>query len=98
MNPPSPTHEWDERPSAPEQVLKQSGFVFESLFERSADPIWLYDGHTAALLDCNQAAVDLIGAQSKQQLLLTYPEDISPPFQPDGSPTGLRAREVLAAV
>ncbi|MDB6034855.1 MAG: domain S-box protein, partial [Verrucomicrobiales bacterium] len=98
MNPSSLNREWDERPSASEWVLKQCGNVFESLFERSADAIWLYDGQTAVLLDCNQAAVDLIGARNKQQLLLTFPEDISPPFQPDGSPTGPRAREVLAAV
>jgi PAS domain S-box-containing protein len=91
-------HAWDERTSAPESLLKHSGEVFASLFERCADAIWLYDPQTAVLLDCNQAAVELIGAQDKQQVLRTRPEDISPPLQPDGSRTADKTAEVIAIV
>src|SRR5215471_192113 len=73
-------------PSAPESWLKHHGGVFEILFERSAEAIWLHeviDPRTAVLVDCNQAAVELIGAQSKQQLLNTRPDELSPPLQPD---------------
>ena len=90
--------EWDERASAPEPFLKQSGGVFESLFQRSADAIWLYDAQTALLLDCNQAALDLIGAQSKQQLLHTRPEDVSPPTQPDGFSSAESVARILATM
>jgi len=89
---------WDERTSAPERLLKHSGSVFKSLFERCADAIWLYDPQTAMLVDCNQATVELIGAESKQQLLRTRPEDISPPVQPDGSRTADKTVEILATV
>ena len=90
--------EWDERASAAEPFLKQSGGVFENLFERSADAIWLYDAQTALLVDCNQAALDLIGAQTKQQLLRTRPEDVSPPTQPDGSTSAEGAAQIIAVV
>jgi PAS domain S-box-containing protein len=50
------------------------------------------------LVDCNQATVELIGAESKQQLLRTRPEDISPPVQPDGSRTADKTVEILATV
>jgi PAS domain S-box-containing protein len=89
---------WDERTNAPERLLKHTGSVFKSLFERCADAIWLYDPQTAMLVDCNQAAVELIGAESKQQLLRTRPEDISPPVQPDGSRTADKTAEILAIV
>src|SRR5512143_3021032 len=91
-------HRWDESPSAPESPLKHSEAVFETLFERCADAIWLYDPQTAVLMDCNQAAVELIGAENKQQLLRTRPEEISPPVQPDGSSTADKTVENLALV
>jgi hypothetical protein len=56
---------WDERTSAPEELFEHSDGVFESLFERSADAILLYelcDYQTLVLVDCNQAAVELVGA------------------------------------
>jgi PAS domain S-box-containing protein len=89
---------WDESAGAAERLLRHSGTVFKTLFERSADAIWLYDPQTAMLLDCNQAAVELIGAENKQQLLRTRPEAISPPFQPDGTPTTDKVAEIIGIV
>src|SRR5687768_14788681 len=95
----SPTHpDWDESTSAHAPHLEHSDKVFEKLFERSAEAMWLYDPQTAMLVDCNEAAVALIGAESKQQLLRTRPDEISPPFQPDGSPTADKAAEIIALV
>jgi len=74
--------EWDERPSAPEVLRTYTDSVFESLFERSADAILLYElhgPHTLVLVDCNKAAVELIGAGDKRQLLRMRPEDLSRP-------------------
>src|ERR1035441_5840344 len=98
MNSPAMDLGWDERTSAPERLLKHNDTVFESLFERSADAIWLYDPQTALLVDCNQAAVELIGAENKQQLLRTRPESISPPFQLDGMPTADKVAEIIGIV
>ena len=89
---------WDERTSAVESLFKHSGVVFETLFERSADAIWLYDPQTAKLVDCNHAAVELIGAKEKQQLLPLRPEDISSPLQPDGSQSADKTADIFGKV
>ena len=91
-------HEWDESASAAELWLGHTDGVFESLFERSAEAIWLYDPRTAMMMDCNQAAIELIGAENKQQLLHTRPEDLSPPFQPDGSCSAEKAAQIIPLV
>src|SRR5215475_11530501 len=98
MNPVAPDPKRDRRSSAAEQFFRHGGVVFETLFERCPDAIWLYDPQTIELVDCNQAAVELIGAESKQQLLHTRPEEISPPIQPDGSRSADKAAEVVAIV
>jgi PAS domain S-box-containing protein len=72
--------------------------VFESLFERSEDAIWLYDPQAGMLVDCNQAAIKLIGAENKQQFLPARPEEISPPAQLDGLPSAEKATQIVAAV
>ena len=98
MKSPAKDHEWDESASAAELWLSHTDVVFESLFERSAEAIWLYDPKTAMMMDCNQAAVELIGADNKQQLLHTRPEDLSPPFQPDGSCSAEKAAQIIPLV
>ena len=87
-----------ERTSAPGERINHSDIVFENLFRRSADAIWVYDPEVGMLLDCNQAAVDLMGAQSKEQLLPATPEDISPPLQADGRSTADKKAEVTDIV
>lgn len=92
---------WDERPSASESLRIYTDTVFESLFERSADAIWLYelyDHQTLVLVDCNQAAIELIGSPTKQHLLSTRPEDLSAPVQLDGARTADKTAEIIAIV
>src|SRR6267142_2513541 len=91
----------DERTSAPEMSLRHSDPVFESLFQRSADAIWLFElsePQSLVLMDCNQAAVELVGAENKQQVLRMRPEDLSPPLQADGTPTAEKTAEIIALV
>jgi PAS domain S-box-containing protein len=90
--------DWGESPSARELLLQHTGTVVESLFERSADAIWLLDPQSGVFVDCNQAAIELIGAENKQQLLNTRPEDLSPPFQPDGARSVDKSAEIIAIV
>ena len=98
MNPPAPHQHWDERASAEGHSFKHTGAVFESLFERSADAIWLYDPQTEMLVDCNQAAVKLMGAENKQQFLPARPEALSPSIQSDGSRSADKSLEISANV
>jgi PAS domain S-box-containing protein len=55
---------------------------FRVLFEQSTDAHLLFDKD--GIIDCNQAAVDLLRCRDKQQLLATHPAVFSPPQQPDG--------------
>src|SRR3954471_22028544 len=90
--------QWDERTSAPGSVVGQSGLVFETFFEQSVDAIWLFDPQAGVFVDCNQAAVKLIGAENKQQVLHMRPEDLSPPIQPDGSRSAEKTAEIIEIV
>jgi PAS domain S-box-containing protein len=98
MNSSATDHDWDESASAPDPSARHTGAVFESFFERSVDAVWLLDQEARVFVDCNQAAVELIGATDKQQLLRTRPEDLSPPFQPDGSPSAEKSAEIVAII
>src|SRR6516164_5812300 len=95
------TANWHESPSAPEPLLEQSDGVFESLLERSADAILVfevYDLQTIVLVNCNQAAIQLVGANNKEEVLRMRPEDFSPPLQPDGSSAAGKTAEIIALV
>jgi PAS domain-containing protein len=52
------------------------------VFERSPDAILLLDD--GVFIDCNQAAVDMLRAVGKDELLALSPSDLSPALQPDG--------------
>jgi PAS domain-containing protein len=75
-----------------------TGAVFASFFERSIDAVWLLDQQAGIFVDCNQAAVELIRAENKQQLLRTRPEDLSPPLQLDGTPSAEKSAEIIAII
>src|SRR5437899_1858880 len=89
---------WDERASAPRWLIEQTGPVFESLFERSADAIWLFDPKAGVFVDCNAAAVELMRAGTKERLLGARPEDLSPLLQPDGTPSHEKSAQIVALV
>ena len=98
MNPPATDLDWDERTSAAPPSLKHTDGVFESFFERSVDAVWLLDPEAGVFVDCNQAAVELIGANDKQELLRMRPDELSPPFQPDGSRSVDKSVEIIAII
>lgn len=95
---PASQPEWDERASAGGPLLKQTGAVFKSLFERSADAIWLFDPQAGVFVDCNGAAVELMGAGTKERLLGMRPEDLSPSLQPDGTPSPEKSAQIVDLV
>jgi len=87
-----------ESPSATDRLVGQTGSVFESFFERSVDAVWLLDAEAGVFVDCNQAAVELSGAESKQQLLRMRPDELSPPFQPNGTPSPEKSAEIIGII
>jgi PAS domain S-box-containing protein len=81
-----------------EALIEQAGPVFQSLFERSTDAIWLFDPELRRFLDCNQAAIELMAASNKEHLLQATPEDLGAPFQFDGTPTFEKTAQIIAYV
>lgn len=76
-----------------EQELHDSETRFRELFEQTADAI-LMKGEDG-FIDCNQAAIDLMRATNREELLSKSPADISPTWQPDGRRSSEKAREMM---
>src|SRR5262245_61154306 len=87
--------QWGERTSPGDVSLTDNETMFQQLFERSADAIFLFDPRREVFVDCNWAAVEMMGASSKQQLLLVHPAELSPEFQPDGKSSREKTPEVI---
>ncbi|WP_372052658.1 methyl-accepting chemotaxis protein (plasmid) [Tistrella mobilis] len=80
-------------------IAAREGDVAEMLariaFDRSADPILVAgpDGFLA----CNDAAVRFLGARDRTEIIGLQPARLSPPVQPDGSPSEVGAVAHLRA-
>src|SRR5688572_14540469 len=93
MNSSATNLDWDESPSASTVSVAHNESMFRQLFERSADAMFLSDPRREIFVDCNQAAVEMMRARSKEQLLLMNPAELSPEFQPDGRSSRERVHE-----
>ena len=98
IDPANAGRKWDESPSAAEWSLRDNPSMFQLLFERSADAIFLFDPQAGVFVDCNAAAVELMCAGTKEKLLGARPEDLSPLLQPDGTPSREKSAQIVALV
>ncbi len=73
--------------------LAQKHRELHALFEQSADGMLLLDG--GRFVYGNDAAATLLGYDSSEELLRTDPERLSPPLQPDGATSTVKAREMV---
>src|SRR5258708_3854206 len=97
MNHPTPgVRERDESPSAMLSQFDNNPSVFQFLFERSADAIWLFDPQAGVFMDCTSAAVELMRAAKKKNLRGARPEDLPPPLQADGTSSREKTAQVIA--
>jgi len=78
-----------------EKQLRESEEAFRRLFEDAKDPLLLLKN--GAFVDCNTATLELLGYPSKEEFLGLGPDDISPPYQPDGQPSKDKAQAMMAA-
>ncbi len=65
---------------------------FRVLFEHSSEAHFLVV--SARIVDCNQAALQMLRCRSKAELISIHPKDLSPEFQPDGQRSDIAGREV----
>ncbi len=67
---------------------------FRLIFENAADPYFLYDED--GILDCNKAAVDILGFDSKEKIIGKSLSEFSPEKQNDGRDSIFKAEEMDA--
>ena len=76
------------------EALRKSEERFRSFFEKARDPILLIDD-SFHFKDCNIAAVKILGAGSKEQILDKAPAYFSPKYQPDGQLSVIKAEQMI---
>ena len=79
-----------------EQSLRDSEERYRVLFEQSHDAMMIVTPPEWRFREGNPAMAELFGARDLDELLGLTPVDLSPPAQPDGTPSGERAEELLA--
>ncbi|MBL3600639.1 MAG: PAS domain S-box protein [gamma proteobacterium endosymbiont of Lamellibrachia anaximandri] len=67
--------------------------IHQEAFNRSEDAILLLQGET--FIDCNPAAVRMLHAADKSEVLNLHPADLSPERQPDGRLSSEKATEMI---
>ena len=77
------------------QELQETEHNFKLLFNNSGNAIFLLSGET--IIDCNRAAIDMMKANNKSQLLNIHPAEISPPIQNDGQDSRSKAHKMIEA-
>lgn len=76
-----------------EQAIKEREEHFRCLFELSPDPVWIIENFH--FIECNQAAVNILGYPDQQSLKNTHPSELSPEFQPDGESSFTKAERMI---
>ena len=78
----------------PQQAPGKLEGTLRLAFERSPDAILLLDD--GVFIDCNQAAVDMLSAAGKDELLTLSLSDLSPAIQPDGISSLTKAQQMIS--
>jgi len=75
-----------------QEILDEKN-LFERIFQKSSDPTLLIENHN--FVDCNESIVQMLGYDTKNQLLDIHPSKLSPEFQPDGKSSFTKAEEMM---
>jgi PAS domain S-box-containing protein len=73
-----------------ENSLRESEQKFRLLFENSADAILIIDPQNGLVVDCNNAAIKMAGAESKASMISQPLTKFSPELQPDGGSSDVK--------
>ncbi len=76
-----------------ENLLVQSEKKYRDLFEKSEDAVSII--HNGKFVDCNQATVNMLRYNNKEEFLNTHPSELSPEKQPDGRMSFTKANEIF---
>jgi len=74
--------------------LAESKKMYRTLFDKTADALLLIEGNK--YIECNQATLNMLGYETKEELYNTHPSSLSPEFQPDGQSSEKKADLMIA--
>ncbi len=74
--------------------LTESETMFRRLYEATGDAVFILDA-TGRMMDCNRAAIRILGYRSIEDVRDRTPECISPTLQPDGRESNAAARQYI---
>jgi two-component system sensor histidine kinase EvgS len=77
-----------------QKVIQESEIKFKALFEDSSNAIIIYG--KKGFIECNNAAVKLLGSKNKDDLLFRHPSEFSPEYQPDGQLSVTKSNEMIS--
>ena len=77
-----------------EEAMRASEMRYRTLYDSSHDAIMVLDPERGFLAG-NPASVQLFGCRDEQQFTSCTPVDLSPEYQPDGSLSLVKAREMI---
>ncbi len=73
--------------------LRESENKFKTLFQQSHGGILIYN-NSKGIVECNDAAIQLVGCNSKEEMLGIHPAYFSPKYQPDSKESIEKGREL----
>jgi len=73
--------------------IAESENRFREIFEKSGDAILIIKNEQ--FIDCNQAAIKMLGYNTKEEFINTHPSKLSPEFQPDGLSSFQKAQTMM---
>lgn len=86
---------WRRQYEAMLKRLRKSEKWHYQLFETSRDAIMTLDPISRQFMSANTAALRIFGAADEDEFTTLSPSDLSPPRQPDGTPSAEKVEEVI---
>ena len=77
------------------EKIEESEKQFRELFEKSGDAILIIKNEI--FIECNQATIEMLEYNTKDEFLQTHPSKLSPEVQPDGKDSFVKAQEMMNA-
>jgi diguanylate cyclase (GGDEF)-like protein/PAS domain S-box-containing protein len=74
--------------------LNENHSSFRQIFNSSPDPAWIIEGYQ--FIECNDAAVRILGYQNRDELLNVHPSKLSPLKQSDGEDSFTKAERMMS--
>jgi len=71
--------------------------LYDLVFEKASSGVMVMDIKSAKIIECNNRAVEIFNADSKQDILNIHPLQISPKFQPDGRASEEKSNKLIKA-